>query len=182
MSYYPKLEVLFLWKITISIYIYVKHVTLIWREINYQKSLINSMWIGKYLLFCLNFTILLLCYFDKNLICKQNNYQAILYIKFTMSVYLSVCPGSFQALLEPLFFCFFVFWWVLFFVSVKLSEPFFFRFFVFFDGFCFLCQLNCPDLCFFVFFLMGFVFCDSYYSTGALCTRFTLVCIKKEPC
>jgi len=22
---------------------------------------------------------------------------------------------------------------------------------------------------------MGFVFCDSYYSTGALCTRFTLV-------
>jgi len=27
----------------------------------------------------------------------------------------------------------------------------------------------------FVFFWMGFVFCDSYYSTGALCTRFTLV-------
>jgi hypothetical protein len=52
----------------------------------------------------------------------------------------------------------------------------------------------CPDLCFF--FLMGFVFCDNYYptngggqhepggarargrSTGALCTRFTLI-IKK---
>ncbi len=33
-------------------------------------------------------------------------------------------------------------------------------------------------LFFFFFFLMGFVFCDSYYSTGALCTRFTLVCLK----
>jgi hypothetical protein len=30
-------------------------------------------------------------------------------------------------------------------------------------------------LFFFFFFLMGFVFCDSYYSTGALYTRFTLV-------
>ncbi len=30
---------------------------------------------------------------------------------------------------------------------------------------------------FFFFFLMGFVFCDSYYSTDALCTRFTLVFI-----
>ncbi len=26
---------------------------------------------------------------------------------------------------------------------------------------------------------MGFVFCDSYYSTGALCTKFTLVFIKE---
>jgi hypothetical protein len=60
-------------------------------------------------------------------------------------------------------------------VSVKLPGPFFFSFF-FFDEFCFLCQLNCPDLCFlFFFFLMGFVFCDSYYSRGALCTRFILV-------
>jgi hypothetical protein len=30
----------------------------------------------------------------------------------------------------------------------------------------------------FFFFLMGFVFCDSYYSIGALCTRFTLVRMK----
>jgi len=28
--------------------------------------------------------------------------------------------------------------------------------------------------------LMGFVFCDSYYSTGALCTMFTLVYYKRE--
>jgi hypothetical protein len=60
----------------------------------------------------------------------------ILYIKFTMSVYLSgQFPGT--------------------------ARTFVFLFFVFF-GFCFLCQLNCPDLCFFVFFfLMGFVFCVS---------------------
>ncbi len=66
-----------------------------------------------------------------------------------LQVCLSVCPGSFQALPGPLFFCFFFF---------------------FFDGFCFLCQLNCSDLCFFVFFVlfcffffffMGFVFCVS---------------------
>jgi hypothetical protein len=49
--------------------------------------------------------------------------------------------------------------------------------FFFFDEFCFLCQLNWSDLCFF-FFLMSFVFCDSYYSTGALCTKFTLVDIE----
>jgi hypothetical protein len=30
----------------------------------------------------------------------------------------------------------------------------------------------------FFFFLMSFVFCDSYYSTGALCTKFTLVDIE----
>jgi hypothetical protein len=60
-------------------------------------------------------------------------------------------------------------------MSVKLLGP---LIFFFLDGFCFLCQLNCPDLCFF-FFLMGFVFCDSYYSTGALCTRFTLVSLKR---
>jgi hypothetical protein len=76
---------------------------------------------------------------------------------------------------RPLFFCFFVFfYWVLFSGCVKLPGLLFFFFFFSFDGFCFLCQLNCPDLCFF-FFLMGFVFCDSYYSTGALCTKFTLV-------
>jgi hypothetical protein len=59
-------------------------------------------------------------------------------------------------------------------VSGKLLGP---LFFFFFDEFCFLCQLNWSDLCFF-FFLMSFVFCDSYYSTGALCTKFTLVDIE----
>jgi hypothetical protein len=45
-------------------------------------------------------------------------------------------------------------------VSVKLLGPLFVCLFFFFDGFCFLCQLNCSDLCvfFFFFFLMGFVF------------------------
>jgi hypothetical protein len=33
-------------------------------------------------------------------------------------------------------------------------------------------------LFFFFFFLMGFVFCVSYYSTRASCTRFTLVLLK----
>jgi hypothetical protein len=33
---------------------------------------------------------------------------------------------------------------------------------------------------FFFFFLMGFVFYDSYYSTGALCIRFTLVYINSN--
>ncbi len=61
----------------------------------------------------------------------------------------------FLCLLNCLVLCFFFFCWVLFFVSVKLLGPFFF-----------------------FFFLMGFVFCDSYYSTGALCTRFTLISIK----
>ncbi len=55
-------------------------------------------------------------------------------------------------------------------VSVCLSGQFpgtarIFVFFFFF-GFCFLCQLNCPDFFFF--------FC----STGALCTGFTLVRFK----
>jgi hypothetical protein len=98
---------------------------------------------------------------------------AILYIKVTV---VSVCPGSFQALLGPLFFFFFdgfcflcqlncpnlfFFFWVLFSVSAKLPGPLFFFFFFhgscflcqqncsdffFFFGFCFLCQLNCPDL------------------------------------
>ncbi len=36
-------------------------------------------------------------------------------------------------------------------------------------------SVKLPGPFFFFFFLMGFVFCDSYYSTGALCTRFTLV-------
>ncbi len=67
-------------------------------------------------------------------------------------------------------------------MSVKLPGLLFlFLFLFFFDGFCFLCQLNCPDLCFcfflwvlfsvlvklsgplflfcFFFFLLGFVFC-----------------------
>jgi hypothetical protein len=74
---------------------------------------------------------------------------------------------------RPLF-CFFFWGWVLFSVLVKLPGPLFVCLFFFFDGFCFLCQLNYSDLCFF---FMGFVFCDSYYSTGALCTRFTLVYI-----
>jgi hypothetical protein len=88
-------------------------------------------------------------------------------------------------------------------VSVKLPGQFFFFFFF---GFCFLCQLNYPDLCF-CFFFLGFCFlCQLNYlnfifliffwilfsvsvklpgpfffffcSTGALCTGFTLVCIK----
>ncbi len=71
----------------------------------------------------------------------------ILYIKVTcLSVCPSVCPDSFRALPEPLFVCLFVFF--------------------FFFGFCFLCQLNCPDFFFF------------FFSTGALCTGFTLVRFK----
>jgi hypothetical protein len=57
-------------------------------------------------------------------------------------------------------FCFSVFffvWSVLFSVSIKLPGPLLFFIFIYFI------------------LLMGFVFCDSYYSTGALCTRFTLV-------
>jgi hypothetical protein len=54
---------------------------------------------------------------------------------------------------RPLCFFFFFGWWVLFFVSVKLTGPLFLL-----DGFCSLCQLNCPDLCFFVFFFDGFCF------------------------
>jgi hypothetical protein len=42
-------------------------------------------------------------------------------------------------------------------VSIKLPGPLLFFIFIYFI------------------LLMGFVFCDSYYSTGALCTRFTLV-------
>jgi hypothetical protein len=79
---------------------------------------------------------------------------------------------------------FFFFWWVLFFVSVKLFGPYFF---FFFDGFYFLCQLNCPDLCFFFFWWVLFSVSIKlprplfYFwwvlSTrgGALCTKFTLV-------
>jgi hypothetical protein len=71
----------------------------------------------------------------------------ILYIKVTCrAVWPAVCPPCFRALPEPFFFFFFVFF--------------------FFFGFCFLCQLNCPDFFFF--------FC----STGALCTGFTLVRFK----
>ncbi len=59
-----------------------------------------------------------------------------------LQVYLSICPGSFQALPGPLFFCFFLF---------------------FFYGFCFLCQLNCPDLCFFVFFCFWWVLFSVFF-------------------
>jgi len=37
-------------------------------------------------------------------------------------------------------------------------------------------------LFFLFFFLMGFVFCDSYYSMGALCTRFTLIAYTSINC
>jgi hypothetical protein len=36
-------------------------------------------------------------------------------------------------------------------------------------------SVKLPGPLFFFFFLMNFVFCDNYYSTGVLCTRFTLV-------
>ncbi len=56
----------------------------------------------------------------------MNNLFTILYIKVTVSVCLS---GQFPSIAWTFVFCFFCF-------------------FVF-DGFCFLCQLNCPNLCFF---------------------------------
>ncbi len=37
-----------------------------------------------------------------------------------------------------------------------IAQTFVFLFFFFFDGFCFLCQLNCPDLCLFVLFIFCF--------------------------
>jgi len=52
-------------------------------------------------------------------------------------------------------------------VLVKLPEPLFI--YLFFDGFCFLCQLNCPDLCFFdgfFFFFFLFNFLNLFFFFG----------------
>jgi hypothetical protein len=96
------------------------------------------------------------------------------------------CPDLCLFVCFFFFFFFFLFWWVLFSVSVKLPGPLFVCLFVFFFFFfwwvLFSVSVKLPGpffVCLFVFFffLMGFVFCDSYYSTGALCTRFTLVCL-----
>ncbi len=74
-----------------------------------------------------------------------------------LHVCLFVCPfvclsGQFPGIARTFFF-FFLGFWVLFSVSVKLPRLCFFFF-----GFCFLCQLNCSD---FFFFFLGFVFCVS---------------------
>jgi hypothetical protein len=68
-----------------------------------------------------------------------------------MSVYLYVCP-SVRAVSGHcpdlcLFVCLFVFFFFGFCFLCQLNCPD--LFFFFFDGFCFLCQLNCPDLFFF---------------------------------
>jgi hypothetical protein len=75
---------------------------------------------------------------------KRWHKSSILYIKATVLVCLS---GQFLSTARTFVFLFFVFFCFVLFCFV-----------FFFDGFCFMCQLNCPDLCFLFFFWDGFCF------------------------
>jgi hypothetical protein len=97
---------------------------------------------------------------------------AILYIKVTCLSVSGQFPGTARTFVSGqfpgtartfvcLFVCLFVFFFFLGFCFLcQLNCPDLLLFFFF--GFCFLCQLNCPDLFFlFFFFFWGFVFCVS---------------------